>query len=39
MVMAKKTERKGYQTVVWQAQDENGDALLYNLSIRQPRRG
>jgi len=34
MVMAKKTQRKGFQTVVWQAQDENGDGLLYNLSIR-----
>ncbi len=35
MVMAKKTERKGYQTVVWEAQDKNGDHLLYDLSIKE----
>lgn len=34
MVMAKKTERKGYQTMVWQATDENDDGLLYTLAIR-----
>jgi hypothetical protein len=34
MVMAKKTERKGYQTVVWQVKDENNDGILYNLSVR-----
>ena len=34
MMMAKKTERKGYKLCLWQARDENGDGLLYNLSIR-----
>ncbi|MBP1770667.1 MAG: hypothetical protein H6P96_1285 [Candidatus Aminicenantes bacterium] len=31
---ARKAERKGFQTVVWDAADENGDALRYSLSIR-----
>jgi hypothetical protein len=31
---AKKVERKGYQTVTWEAADENGDRLLYAVSIR-----
>jgi hypothetical protein len=31
---AKKVERKGYQTVVWDASDENGDALVYRISIK-----
>ncbi len=35
MAMAKKAERKGYQTVVWGAVDENRDGLLYTLSIRE----
>ncbi len=35
MAMAKKAERKGYQTVVWSASDENRDGLLYTLSIRE----
>jgi len=31
---AKKAERKGFQTVVWEAADENGDALSCTLSLR-----
>jgi len=33
-VMAKKVQRKGYQTIVWNAADENGDELLFTLYIR-----
>jgi hypothetical protein len=32
--MAKKVERKGYQTVLWEASDDNGDQLVYKISIR-----
>ena len=39
LAMAKKTERKGYQTVIWDARDENGDHLLYDLSIRERQEG
>jgi len=31
---SRKAERKGYQTVVWDASDENGDMLRYSLAIR-----
>jgi hypothetical protein len=31
---AKKAERQGYRTVVWEAEDENGDALSYAISVR-----
>ncbi len=31
---ARKAERKGFQTVVWDAADENGDTLRYQLAIR-----
>jgi len=34
-IAAKKVERKGYQTIDWDADDENGDALAYTISIRQ----
>ncbi len=34
MFAAKKVERKGYQTVTWEAADENEDRLLYIVSIR-----
>lgn len=34
VVMAKKAERKGYRTIVWNGTDENGDSLLYSLFIR-----
>lgn len=33
-MIAKKVQRKGYQTLVWEAVDENGDNLHYNLYIR-----
>jgi hypothetical protein len=32
--MAKKVERQGFQTVTWEATDENDDRLLYTISIR-----
>jgi len=35
LMMSKKVERKGYQTVVWEADDANGDPLLYELSIKE----
>ncbi len=31
---SKKVERKGFRTVVWDADDENGDALAYAVSLR-----
>jgi len=31
---ARKGERKGFQTVTWDASDENGDTLRYALAIR-----
>lgn len=31
---AKRVERKGYQTVIWDATDDNGDSLIYKISIR-----
>ncbi|MGZ5467924.1 MAG: hypothetical protein ACXW2H_02155 [Candidatus Aminicenantales bacterium] len=31
---ARKSERKGFQTVGWDASDENGDTLRYALAIR-----
>jgi len=34
LYMAKKVERKGFQTVTWEATDENNDRLLYTVSIR-----
>lgn len=33
--MPKKVERKGYQAIQWDADDENGDSLLYTISLRQ----
>jgi hypothetical protein len=30
----KKVQRKGYQTVIWDAEDENNDSLLYSIYIR-----
>lgn len=32
--MAKRVERRGYQTAVWEADDENADALSYAVWIR-----
>jgi len=34
MMMAKKTKRKGFRTIVWSGIDENGDSLLYSIFIR-----
>lgn len=33
--MPKKVERKGYQAIQWDADDENGDTLFYAISLRQ----
>ncbi len=33
-LMAKRVKRKGFQTLIWEASDENGDNLLYSVSIR-----
>jgi len=33
-VLAKKVEKKGFQTIMWEAADENGDNLLFSLYIR-----
>ena len=33
--MPKKVERKGFQTIQWEAEDENGDALRFTISLRQ----
>lgn len=37
LLTAKKTHRKGFQTVVWDASDANGDGLLYTIAIRKTR--
>lgn len=34
IVIAKKVRREGFQTVIWEASDENGDSLLFTLYIR-----
>jgi hypothetical protein len=35
MYMAtKKVQRKGFQTIVWDAEDKNGDSLLFSIFIR-----
>ncbi len=31
---AKKAQRKGYQTVIWEAADENNDNLVYSIHIK-----
>lgn len=33
-IVPKKAERKGFQTVVWEAKDENGDTLSYSISVK-----
>ncbi len=33
-IPAKKAERKGFQTIVWDAGDENGDTLTYTLAMK-----
>jgi hypothetical protein len=34
-IAPKKVEKKGYQTIAWDALDENGDSIVYTVSIRQ----
>ena len=34
-IAPKKVEKKGYRTVTWDALDENGDSIVYTVSIRQ----
>jgi sugar lactone lactonase YvrE len=34
LLPSRKTERKGFQTVEWDANDDNGDMLRYTLAIR-----
>jgi len=34
MMVAKKTERPGYRTLVWGAEDENGDNLVYSIALK-----
>lgn len=33
-ILAKKTERMGFQTVIWEASDENDDRLIYTLYLK-----
>lgn len=33
--LTKKAERKGYQTIDWDADDDNGDTLAFTIAIRQ----
>lgn len=33
-VAPKEAQRKGFRTVLWEAVDENGDGLIYSVSIR-----
>jgi hypothetical protein len=35
LIAPKKLEKKGFQTVVWKANDENGDILQYTISIKE----
>ncbi|MGD8534834.1 MAG: WD40 repeat domain-containing protein [Candidatus Aminicenantes bacterium] len=34
LIVPKEAERKGFQTAIWEANDENGDSLIYSISIR-----
>lgn len=34
LLASKTVERKGFQTLIWEASDENGDALSYVVSIK-----
>ena len=34
VIPPKKAERKGFQTITWDASDENGDTLVYTISLR-----
>lgn len=33
-IVPKKVQRKGYQTIMWDATDENGDSLLFSVYIK-----
>jgi hypothetical protein len=33
----KKAERKGFQTITWEAADDNGDELVYSILIREEK--
>ena len=33
-IAPKKVDKKGYRTITWDAKDENGDSLIYSVSIR-----
>ena len=35
LIVPKKVEKKGFQTVVWEASDKNEDSLLYTISIKE----
>lgn len=34
VILAKKVQRKGFQTVIWEALDENGDNLLFSIYLK-----
>lgn len=34
VILAKRVQRKGFQTIIWEAFDENGDNLLFSLYIK-----
>jgi len=34
IVIAKKVKRKGFQTVIWDVVDDNGDELVFNIYLR-----
>ena len=34
MMVAKKSERPGYRTLIWGAEDENGDTLMYTIALK-----
>jgi hypothetical protein len=34
LIVPRKEERKGFQTITWEAADENGDSLIYSILIK-----
>jgi len=34
LALTKKAERKGFQTMTWEAEDENGDNLIFSIQMR-----
>lgn len=34
LALAKKVQRKGFQTITWEADDDNGDSLLFSVYIK-----